>query len=155
MAPPGGGRDERPALDDAAVVAVNAHRWLKCVAVIAGSAMTLLESLDQLRRDDVEALLQAIVRQAAELEEGFVGAVHGWTAAADSATVDLRQGAVLAKCTCGWMSSPSLTAAMAGDEWDEHVGGGVVDLTERHDVAYGLTTWPVAGPIDHRRWDEG
>jgi len=137
-------RDDGPpdAIAAAELLAVKAHAWLNMVTVIGGSASTLHDDLDALDRAQLRFLLSAMVRKTSALTESMEEVLR---LLEPSAGPDLRHAeaarAVVARCTCGWSSTPTLTAAMAGDQWDEHVDSSVVDLERRHDVAFGLTTW--------------
>ena len=137
------GREELPpdAIAAGELLAVKAHSWLDMVTVIGGNAATLHAEVDSLDPGDLKFLLGAMVRKSNALAESMEQVLR----LLEPPSPDLRtrdpERAVIARCTCGWSSTPTLTAAMAGDQWDEHAGGGVIDVDSRHDVAFGLTTW--------------
>lgn len=138
------GRDEvlPDAIAAAELLAVKAHSWLNMVTVIGGSASTLHDELDALERADLRFLLGAMVRKTNALTESMEEVLRLLEPppGPDLRTPEAAR-AVVARCSCGWASSPTLTAAMAGDQWDDHVGSGVVDVDVRHDVGFGLTPW--------------
>jgi hypothetical protein len=142
-------RDEVPpdAIAAGELLAVKAHTWLNMVTVIGGSASTLHDDLDALDRADLRFLLGVMVRKTNALTESMEEVLR---LLEPPPGPDLREPAqaraVVARCTCGWSSTPTLTAAMAGEQWDDHAGSSdVVDADLRHEVAFGLTTW--AGPL--------
>lgn len=141
-------RDDVPpdAIAAAELLAVKAHTWLNMVTVIGGSALTLHDDLDKLDRADLRFLLGVMVRKTNALTESMEEVLR---LLEPPAGPDLREPetarAVMARCTCGWESTPTLTAAMAGEQWDDHMGSDVIDADVRHDVAFGLTAW--SGPL--------
>lgn len=141
------GRGDVPpdAIAAAELLAVKAHSWLNMVTVIGGSAATLHEDLDALDRAELRFLLGAMVRKTTALTESMEEVLRLLEPARGP---DLREPeparAVVARCTCGWSSTPTLTAAMAGEQWDDHAGSGLV-VDRRHEVTFGLTAW--SGPL--------
>jgi hypothetical protein len=137
------GREETPpdAIAAAELLAVKAHTWLNMVTVIGGSASTLHDDLDALDRADLKFLLGVMVRKTNALTESMEQVLRLLEPPASDIRTPEHDRAVIARCTCGWSSSPTLTAGMAGDQWDEHAGHDVIDVDTRHDVAFGLTTW--------------